>query len=424
MPSSSCSTRPATSSWRTSPSACPPRWRDSWRPYDEHVFGGGGSIQLARIFGIRVGANPSWFFVLFVLIYWLTGYFDDVVPGSNGQAFGLAVAAALLFFISLTMHELGHAIVARRNGLGMTGIVLYFFGGATSYTREPESAGVEFRVAAAGPAVTALIVAFCFGLGLVLSHVGAVSDVARYRQHQTTPVYALLGWLASINLILLVFNLVPAFPLDGGRIARAAAWKLTGDRNRATRFAGRAGQGFAILLGAGLGVGFFILHEKDSINGLYVLVLSFFLFQAARGAVISSNFSERIGGITVADVMDREPVTMPGATTALAAEDEFFLRYRWPWFAVTDANGRYLGVLREERIQGAIGRGQPAISAAELVEEEPERFRIGRDQPLETLLGRPGLADLGALMAVDAEGVLCGVVTVEQIRRALTAAVP
>src|SRR4051794_32251866 len=420
MPSSSCSTRPATSSWRTSPSACPPRWRDSWRPYDEHVFGGGGSIQLARIFGIRVGANPSWFFVLFVLIYWLTGYFDDVVPGSNGQAFGLAVAAALLFFISLTMHELGHAIVARRNGLGMTGIVLYFFGGATSYTREPESAGVEFRVAAAGPAVTALIVAFCFGLGLVLSHVGAVSDVARYRQHQTTPVYALLGWLASINLILLVFNLVPAFPLDGGRIARAAAWKLTGDRNRGTRFAGRAGQGFAILMiGAGLW-----WARNDTLNGLYFAVLGFFLFQAARGAVISSNVFERIGGITVADVMDAEPVTMPGATTALAAEDEFFLRYRWPWFAVVDDRGRYLGILREERIQQAISQGQPAVGVAELLEDESDRFRIGRDQPLEALLGRPGLRDLGALMAVDAEGVLCGVVTVEQIRRALTAAAP
>src|SRR4051794_16858778 len=151
------------------------------------------------------------------------------------------------------MHELGHAIVARRNGLGMTGIVLYFFGGATTYTREAESAGVEFRVAAAGPAVTAAIVALCFGTGLLLSHVGAVSSVARYREHQTTAVYALLGWLASINLILLIFNLVPAFPLDGGRIARAAAWKITGDRNRGTRFAGRAGQAFAIaMIGLGL----------------------------------------------------------------------------------------------------------------------------------------------------------------------------
>jgi Zn-dependent protease len=386
------------------------------------VFGGGRSIQLARVFGIRIGANPSWFFVLFVLIYLLTGYFGNVIVGSNGQAFGLAVAAALLFFLSLTLHELGHAIVARRNGLGMTEVVLYFFGGATSYKREAETPGAEFRVAAAGPAVTALIVGVCLGISLLLSHIGVVSDVARFHDRRTTPAYALLGWLASINLILLAFNLVPAFPLDGGRIARAIAWKVTGDRNRGTRFAGYAGQAFAVAFGLGLGLVYLIGIEKDSLNGAYTLILAFFLWQAARGAVLQSNLSERIGGITVADVMDAEPVTMPGETTALAAEEEFFLRYRWPWFAVVDARGRYLGILRHERVQHTVAEGKPALTAAELVEEEPERFRIGRDQPLEALLGRPGLGDLGALMAVDAEGVLCGVVTVEQIRRALTAA--
>jgi Zn-dependent protease len=384
------------------------------------VFGGGGSIQLARVFGIRIGANPSWFFVLFVLIYWLTGYFGDVVGGSNGQSFGLAVAAALLFFISLTLHELGHAIVARRNGLGLTGIVLFFFGGATSYTREAETPGVEFRVAAAGPAVTAAIAALCFGVSVLLRHVGVVSHVATFQTERTTPVYALLGLLWSINVILLVFNLVPAFPLDGGRIARAIAWRLTGDRNRGTRFAGRAGQAFAIAM---IAFGLWVARD-DTVNGLYLAVLGFFMFQAARGAVISSNVFERIGGITVADVMDSEPVTMPAETTALAAEDEYFMRYRWPWFAVVDGRGRYLGVLRQERIELAIGQGQPAIGVADLVEEDPDRFRIGRDQPLEALLAQPGLRDLGALMAVDAEGVLCGVVTIEQIRRALTAAAP
>ena len=385
---------------------------------------GGGSIQLARVFGIRIGANPSWFFVLFVLIYVLSDYFKNVVAGSGSQPFLLAVAAALLFFLSLTLHELGHALVARRNGIGIAGIDLFFFGGVAKLTREADSPGAEFRIAVAGPVVTALIVGVCFGIGLLLSHFGAVSDVARYRDHHTTPVYALLGWLASINVILLLFNLVPAFPLDGGRIARAAAWKLTGDRNRGTRFAGRAGQVFAIAFGFGVGVVYLMGVKHDSLNGAYTLVLSFFLYQAARGAVISSTFSERIGGITVADVMDQEPVTMPAGTTALQAEDEFFLRYRWPWFAVVDPQGRYLGVLRQERIEHAIGQGQPAIAVSELVEDEPERFRIGRDQPLEALLGRPGLRDLGALMAVDAEGVLCGVVTVEQIRRALTAAAP
>jgi Zn-dependent protease len=385
------------------------------------VFGGGSSIQLARIFGIRIGANPSWFFVLFVLIYVLTGYFGDVVQGSDSKAFGLGVAAALLFSLSITLHELGHAIAARRNGMGIAGIDLYFFGGVTRFPGEAETPGAEFRIAAAGPAVTAAIVGICIGLAALLADSGQVLDTARFQNATTTPGLALLGWLASINAILLVFNLVPAFPLDGGRIARAAAWKLTGDRNRGTRFAGRAGQLFAYAL---IGFGIYLLLTSDSFSGFYTIVLGFFLNQAARGAVISSTFSERLGGITVADIMDAEPVAMPGATTALQAEDEFFLRYRWPWFAVVDAAGRYLGVLRHERIAGAVSSGQPAIEVAELVEAEPERFRIGRDQPLEALLGQPGLRELGALMAVDAEGVLCGVVTVEQISRALSTAAP
>jgi predicted transcriptional regulator len=163
---------------------------------------------------------------------------------------------------------------------------------------------------------------------------------------------------------------------------------------------------------------------NDSLDGVYMIVLGFFLNQAARGAVLASSLSERIGGIIVADVMDQEPVTVPAGTTALAAEDQFFLRYGWPWFAVVDPDDRYLGILRREAAEAAVTGGRPASTVGELVEEGAERFRIGRDQPLEALLGRPGLRELGALLAVDAEGVLCGVVTVEQIRRALTAAAP
>ncbi|MCW2990553.1 MAG: site-2 protease family protein [Solirubrobacterales bacterium] len=381
---------------------------------------GRSSIQLARVFGIRIGASPSWFFVLFVGIYLLTGYFDDVISGSNTQAFLLAVAAALLFFLSITLHELGHAIVARRNGVGTAGIDLIFFGGVAKLTRDADTPGAEFRIAAAGPLVTAVIVAACIVAGALLSHTSDVIDAATFNDTTVTPIYALLGFLATINLAILLFNLVPAFPLDGGRMARAAAWKVTGDRNRGTRFSGRAGQVFALAM---IGLGIFWAMKGDQLNGIYTVVLGFFLFQAASGAVLSSTFSDKIGGITVADVMDNEPVTMPAETHALAAEDEFFLRYRWPWFAVTDDRGRYVGVLRRERAEESVQAGRPAATAGELIEEEPDRFRIGRDQPLEALLGRPGLRDLGALMAVDAEGVLCGVVTVEQIRRALTSAV-
>ena len=383
------------------------------------MSGGRGSVQLARILGIRIGATPSWFFVLFVFIYVLTGYFGDVVGGSDTTAFALAVAAALLFFVSLVLHELGHAIVARRNGIGIAGIDLFFFGGIAKLTREADTPGAEFRIAVAGPAVTAAIIGLSLLAGLAASHAGAVVDSARFLNDTTAPGYALLGWLASINLILLVFNLVPAIPLDGGRIARAAAWRVTGDRNRGTRFAGRAGQLFALAL---MGLGVWWALTQDSLNGLYFVLLGVFLNQAARREVISSAFSERLGGITVADVMDPDPVVIPATTTALAAEDEFVLRYREPWFWVTDERGRYAGVVRDAAIRDAAEHGRPALPVSELLEEEPAKFTIPRDRPLDALLAEPGLRELGALAVLDAEGVLVGAVTPDRVRRALMSA--
>src|SRR4051795_650658 len=173
---------------------------------------GAGSIQLARVFGIRIGASPSWFVVLFLMIYYLSGLFGDLLVGySNTTAYGIAVAGTLLFFISLVLHELGHAIVARRNGIGVSSIDLWFFGGLAKLTREPRSPGEDFRITAAGPAVTAALLALCCA-ALVALRVDDLVDAITLSFATTTPVKGLLAWLAGINLVVLVFNLVPAFP--------------------------------------------------------------------------------------------------------------------------------------------------------------------------------------------------------------------
>jgi Zn-dependent protease len=314
------------------------------------MLGGGGSIQLARIFGIRVGASPSWFVVLFIMIFALSGYFSDTLAASSSStAYVVAVAGAALFFVSLILHELGHALVARRSGIGISGIDLWFFGGLARMTRDTSSPGEEFRVAVAGPLVTLVIVAACLGFG--------ASTEAFTEDGHTTPAQALLGWLAVVNGFLLVFNLVPAFPLDGGRIARAVAWKVTGDRGRGTRFSARLGQGFAYLL---IGLGVFLLFTSDPINGLWFVILGWFLGQAARGAVATSRFTERLEGVTVADVMDTEPVWVPGDEPASRVEDQFFARYRWPWFPVADpTSGHFHGLVTADRVEAAIAGGQP-----------------------------------------------------------------
>jgi Zn-dependent protease len=384
--------------------------------------GTGNSIQLMRIFGIRIGASRSWFFVLFIFIYFVSDHFRSVLGGSVTQAYVVAVLGALLFFLSLILHELGHALVARRLGIGISGIDLWFFGGVAKMTRDTDSPGTEFKVAAAGPAVTLVIVAICVGLSALIAQ-GAALDVMRLAGNaEASPTLALLGFLGTINLFLFVFNLVPAFPLDGGRIARSLIWKITGDRNRATRMAGRLGESFAYLL---VGLGIFLAARGDLADGVWFAVLGWFIAQSARAAVASTAFTERLDGITVADIMDAQPVAMPATATVAQAQDEYFLRYRWDWFPVVDERGRFIGVVREPRIDAEIAAGRPALAVGELVEaSEAEQWRVPADSPLEALLGDEGLRDHGALMAVDADGVLRGVVTIEQVRRALTAVMP
>jgi Zn-dependent protease len=384
--------------------------------------GGGGSIQIARLFGIRIGASPSWFVVLFVLIYLLSDYFESAIGGSSTEGYLLAVGAVLLLFTSIILHELGHALVARRLGIGISGIDLWFFGGIARMSRDTDTPGAEFKIAVAGPVVTLVICAICLGLGSVISK-GAALDVMLLDDDVTvSPAVALLGFLALWNTALLLFNLVPAFPLDGGRLTRATIWAATGDRTRATRVAGRIGEYFAYLL---IGLGCFIAAAGAPINGIYLAVVGWFLAQGARAAVKSTVFTERIDGITVADIMDAEPVTMPAATTVLRAQDEFFLRYRWEWFPVVDELGRYVGVVSEQRIDAEIAAGRPALEVRELIDaDEAARWRVPSDRPLEALVTDENLRDNGALMAVDGDGVLRGVVTIDQVRRAVSAALP
>jgi Zn-dependent protease len=382
---------------------------------------GGASLQLARVFGIRIGVDVSWFIVLFLIIWQLTGYYDDVAPGSN--AFVLATVSALAFFLSILLHELGHAVVAIRNGIPIEGIDLWMFGGVAKLGRDTDSPGVEFRVAIAGPIVTLAIAAICFGIGVAASDTDQVLDSSQFNEAgvrgATTAVF---GYLASVNLLVLVFNLIPGFPLDGGRIARAIAWWRTGDRNRATRFAARLGRGVGWLM---VGVGVLWLFMGNGFGGIWLAFIGFFLAQAARSAEAQATFAGRIEHLRVADVMDAEPVAIPEAIDLDRAENEFFLRYRWPWFPVVDADGHLVGVVSHDAVQSVAEQVRPSHPVASVMarDEVGSGLRVGLEEPLDSLLGQEGLARLGAIMAVDRDGVLRGIVTVEALRRALRGAV-
>ncbi len=379
---------------------------------------GGRSIQLVRVFGIRIGVDPSWFLVLFLVIYSLTGYYQDALPGNNDSgAFALATASALLFFLSILLHELGHAVVAIRNKIPIAGIDLWLFGGVAKLERDTDSPWVEFKIAIAGPLVTVVIAALCVLIGIA----AAGSDF--WAAIRFDPValqnggLAMLAYLASINLLVLVFNLIPAFPLDGGRIARAIAWWRTGDRNRATRIAAGMGQVFSYLL-IGLGI-FMIVSWGDLVGGAWFVFIGLFLGQAARGAVYQTAVLSKIEGVKVADVMDTEPVVIPGDLPIGQALDEYFLRYRWPWFPVVDGFGHFIGLVDRERAERIPEDRHPVFTVREIMRPDEANLRVRTDDPLESLLGSEPLRRIGALMAVDADGRLRGVVTLDQVRRAL-----
>jgi Zn-dependent protease/predicted transcriptional regulator len=289
----------------------------------------GTSIELGRIFGIRIGINWSWL-VVFALIAWTlaAGVFPTTNPGRSDATYvAMAVVAAVLFFASLLLHELGHALEARREGMEIEGITLWLFGGVAKFKGMFPSAGAEFRIAIAGPLVS-LALGVLFSLGAwAISTSGAVDGVA--------------AWLGYINLALLVFNMLPALPLDGGRVLRSALWYRGRDFRRATRVAAGVGRAFAYLFIAG---GIALLIFQGSFSGAWLAFIGWFLLQAATAEDRYAMVSESLGGLSVRDLMIRDPVTVPPAMSIGRFMDEIAWNRRYTSYPVVD-DGRVVGLL-------------------------------------------------------------------------------
>ena len=368
------------------------------------------------MFGIRIGADTSWFIFLFLIIYFQSQQFRDLFPGDDTKAFALGVAAAFLFVLSILLHELGHATVAIRNGIGIAGIDLWLFGGVAKMQKEAESPGVDFRIAAAGPLVTLLITGICFGIGAASVGANEFLHVLTYDRPGSAGI-TLVSEVCFINGLLLVFNLLPGLPLDGGRILRSIVWWRTGDRNRATRTMALAGRGLAYLVG---GYGLYLIGTGSVSFGIWLGFVALILSQGARSAEVHTAVASRIEHLHVSDVMDPEPVALPADIKLDRALDEYFLRYRWDWFPVVDVHGHFLGLATRENLEKVPEGLRAGSMVSEVLSTDTgTAFRIRMDEPLEALLGSEALTRLGAIMAVDGEGILRGVVTIEQVSRAL-----
>jgi Zn-dependent protease len=380
-----------------------------------------GSIKLMDLFGFRIGVDTSWFLILFLMIYWLSGDFRDQLHSSDSTAYLTAVITALALFASLIVHELGHALVARREGITVTRIDLLLFGGITQMSRDAATPGEDFRIAAAGPLATIAFVVVCLVLDLIVVGPHRLWHAAVFDSSvPITPAMLSLTWLLLWNVLLLAFNLVPAFPLDGGRIARSLVWRVSGSKQRGTRVAARMGQGFSIVVGA---AGLALCLSQGLFAGLWLIAVAFLLGQSARAAIAQSAVSERIERVRVADIMDTQPVVIPAPTPVAQAEEEYFLRYGWPWFPVVDEAGRFLGIVERERLAAVAGAGESWLTVSSALEPgEPSALLVQQDRPLTEVLASEALGRLGALVAVDRDGMLRGIVTAQEVRRALQAA--
>jgi Zn-dependent protease/CBS domain-containing protein len=287
------------------------------------------SFTLGRIAGIRVGVNWSWI-VVFALIVWTLSQsiFPRMNQGLSDPTYlGMAIAAALLFFVSLLMHEYGHALVARREGMEIEGITLWLFGGVARFKGMFPSAGAEFRIAIAGPVVS-LVLGCLFVLFAWLARAPEAVD-------------AVAAWLGYINLTLLVFNLLPALPLDGGRVLRSVLWAARNDFAWATRIAAWVGRAFGYLF---ITVGLGFLFFQGAFSGAWLAFIGWFLLQAAGAEDRYLLARQALAGLRVLDLMVRDPVTAKPGMTLGAFMDELVSQRRYTTYPVVE-DGRAVGLL-------------------------------------------------------------------------------
>jgi Zn-dependent protease len=288
-------------------------------------------FRLFRLAGIPINLDASWLIILALLTATLAGYFREVLPGlAPGTDWALGLGTALLFFVCIVLHELGHALTARRLGIPLRGITLFLFGGVAELEGEPASAGHEFLMAIAGPVVSAVLAAVFWILALLGDHAGWAPALI--------VMFAHLAW---INAAVLVFNMVPAFPLDGGRVFRSILWGLLGNLRRATYWAAILGRGFAVLL---IVLGVINFFGRQPIQGLWLGLIGLFLHQAATGSYQQVLIRQALRGEPVRRFMNPTPIVVPPDLDLGHWVEDYVFRYHHKAYPVS-ANGHLEGVV-------------------------------------------------------------------------------
>ena len=359
------------------------------------------TFQLGRIAGIRISVNWSWL-IVFALIVWslAAAVFPSQNPGfSDGEYVALAVAAALLFFASLLLHELGHALQARREGVEIEGINLWLFGGVAQFKGGFPSAGAEFRIAIAGP-----LVSLALGVLFVAAGFAGLPNA----------IDGVVTWLGYTNLILLAFNLLPALPLDGGRVLRSALWQFRGDLQWATWVASGVGRGFGFLF---IGLGVFMLIVEGAFSGAWLAFIGWFLLQAATAEARYVATKQALNGLRVRDLMVRQPVTVEADVSLGQFMDDVAWSQRYTTYPVLE-QGRPIGLLAFRSVASVPRDEWNTRRVRDAMIPREEVTVLDEDEPAIDALAELSTSEVNRGFVLD-NGRLAGFLSITDLARAL-----
>jgi Zn-dependent protease/CBS domain-containing protein len=365
------------------------------------------TFRLGRIAGVRVGVNLSVLVIVAIITVGLAlGRFPALYPDRPGWAYLLAAAvAAVLFLVSLLAHEVAHAVVAQRNGIEVDGITLWLLGGVARLKGEPRSPGADLRIAGVGPLVSLLLsVAF-----------GVLAGAAGQAGVEGLP-FAVLVYLSGINLILAVFNLVPAAPLDGGRLLRAFLWWRKGDQQAAGVTAARAGRVFGFFL---IAFGALQVVAGAGLGGLWLALIGLFVVNAATAEEQQARLGSTLRGRRVGEAMSPRPVTADGDQTVDRFLHEVVLTSRHSTYPLVDADGRLTGLVTFNRLREVAPSERSTTRLRDVACPSAEVPTAREEEPLLELF--PRLADCsdGRAVVVDGHGRVVGLLSPSDISRAV-----
>lgn len=363
------------------------------------------TFRLGRLAGVEIGIHWSWLLV-FGLIVWslAAAVFPETNPGlADGTYVAMGVIAVVLFFASLLLHELGHAVQAQREGMEIEGITLWVFGGVARFKGRFPSAGGEFRIAIAGPLVTLVIGSVMLTTALAIPLPDAVDGVA--------------FWLGYVNLFLLAFNMLPALPLDGGRVLRSALWARRGDFLSATRTSSAIGEGFGramIVLGAAA------VLLGGAISGLWIAFIGWFLLGAAEAERRAAESSAALSGLTVADVMVSSPVTAPARMSLDDFLETRFMRHRYTAYPVI-ADSRPVGLVSFRDALAVDPAERAAKTVADVATPTAETAALNPADPLEQAAEELRRTAANRALVIDGSS-LAGLLSITDASRLIEAA--